>query len=116
MKFARSGALLAAVGATAILSTCSVFAHEGGHGEAAAAPSGPSDVLDLTGETFKNIVDPESLILVEFYAPWCGHCQALAPHLESAATELKTQNIKIAKVDCTVNEELCAEHEVGGYP
>jgi len=75
-----------------------------------------SDVLDLDATNFKSVVDPESLILVEFFAPWCGHCKALAPHYEKAATALKEKNIPIAKVDCVEQSELCQEHGVQGYP
>lgn len=46
----------------------------------------------------------------------CGHCKALAPHYEEAATVLKERNIKLAKVDCVDNAELCQEHGVAGYP
>ncbi|KAG1752745.1 thioredoxin-like protein [Suillus paluster] len=76
----------------------------------------PSDVLALTKDTFSSSVNPESLILVEFYAPWCGHCKALAPHYEEAATSLKEKEIKLAKVDCVDQADLCQEYGVQGYP
>jgi len=80
------------------------------------APSAPSDVLDLTADSFDPSVSGEPLMLVEFFAPWCGHCKALAPHYEEAATQLKDKGIKLAKVDCVAQAELCQEWGVGGYP
>jgi len=50
------------------------------------------------------------------FAPWCGHCKALAPEYEEAATSLKEKNIKLAKVDCTEQADLCQEFGVEGYP
>jgi hypothetical protein len=41
---------------------------------------------------------------------------SIAPEYEEAATALKAESIKLAKVDCTAETELCAEHEVKGYP
>jgi len=41
---------------------------------------------------------------------------SLAPHYEEAATELKGKNIKLAKVDCTEQADLCGEYGVTGYP
>jgi hypothetical protein len=41
---------------------------------------------------------------------------SLAPHYEEAATELKSKNIKLAKVDCTVEAELCQDFGIQGYP
>jgi protein disulfide-isomerase A1 len=56
------------------------------------------------------------LSLIEFFAPWCGHCKALAPHYEESATALLDKNIKLAKVDCVENADLCQENGVTGCP
>ncbi len=45
-----------------------------------------------------------------------GHCKALAPEYEEAATNLKEKNIRLAKIDCTEESELCQQHGVEGYP
>lgn len=84
--------------------------------EPAAEAAADSNVLTLTGETFNDFVKEHELVLAEFYAPWCGHCKALAPKYEEAATELKSKNIPLVKVDCTAEEELCRTYEVDGYP
>lgn len=75
-----------------------------------------SDVLSLTAATFESTVNAESMVLVEFFAPWCGHCKALAPHYEEAATALKEKNIKLAKVDCVDEADLCQSKGIQGYP
>jgi protein disulfide-isomerase A1 len=58
---------------------------------------------------------PFPWILAEFYHR-CGHCKALAPHYEEAATTLKDKDIKLAKVDCVDQADLCQSHGVQGYP
>jgi len=77
-----------------------------------------SDVLDLTESNFDTEVRRHDMLLVEFYAPWCGHCKRLAPEYEKAATALKTNDppIPLAKVDCPANNDLCSKHGVSGYP
>jgi len=77
-----------------------------------------SDVLELTESNFDTEVQRHDILLVEFYAPWCGHCKRLAPEYEKAATALKANDppITISKVDCPANNDLCSKHGVSGYP
>jgi protein disulfide isomerase len=80
------------------------------------AAAAASDVLVLTGDNFEEAVKTYSPFLVEFYAPWCGHCKSLEPEYEKAATALKAKGISIAKVDATQEEELASRSGVQGFP
>ncbi|KAJ8340306.1 hypothetical protein SKAU_G00349390 [Synaphobranchus kaupii] len=74
-----------------------------------------SDVIELTDDDFDSKIGDHEMILVEFFAPWCGHCKRLAPEYEVAATRLKGI-VSLAKVDCTANTNVCGKYGVSGYP
>jgi protein disulfide isomerase len=63
-------------------------------------------VYVLVGKSFDQIVmDHTKDVLVEFYAPWCGHCKKIAPIYEEVAQKLAhNKNLIIAKMDATANE------------
>jgi len=97
----------------ALLATAVVAHGDGDHSHDDA--SGPSDVVILDESNFDSEIKDSSITLVEFFAPWCGHCKALAPNFAKAATALKG-TAKLASVDCTVEKDLCSRYGVQGFP
>lgn len=67
------------------------------------ASAGSSDVVTLTSKNFDEVIKKEELVLVKFYAPWCGHCKAMVKDFEQAATTLKGKAV-LADVDATVEK------------
>jgi len=69
----------------------------------------------VVGKSFDSIVmDDSKDVLVEFYAPWCGHCKSLAPKYDELATKFADHpNVVIAKVDATENDTPA---KINGFP
>lgn len=80
------------------------------------AKSGP--VLQVDGPSYDSLIAQSNhTSIVEFYAPWCGHCKNLKPAYEKAATALQGL-AKVAAVDCDAeeNKPFCGRMGVQGFP
>eukprot|EP00735_Rhodelphis_limneticus_P009001 TRINITY_DN2459_c0_g2::TRINITY_DN2459_c0_g2_i1::g.8740::m.8740 TRINITY_DN2459_c0_g2::TRINITY_DN2459_c0_g2_i1::g.8740 ORF type:complete len:492 (+),score=192.22,sp/P55059/PDI_HUMIN/37.23/4e-88,Thioredoxin/PF00085.15/1.5e-29,Thioredoxin/PF00085.15/8.6e+02,Thioredoxin/PF00085.15/9.4e-26,Thioredoxin_6/PF13848.1/0.00054,Thioredoxin_6/PF13848.1/3.9e-22,Thioredoxin_6/PF13848.1/2.2e+02,Thioredoxin_6/PF13848.1/8.5e+02,Thioredoxin_2/PF13098.1/1.8e-08,Thioredoxin_2/PF13098.1/2.9e+03,Thioredoxin_2/PF13098.1 len=73
------------------------------------------DVVQLNSANFDQAVSSSDLVLVKFFAPWCGHCKSMKDDYEQAATELKGKAL-LAEVDATEDPELGQRFGVNGYP
>nr|DAD24296.1 TPA_asm: hypothetical protein HUJ06_025760 [Nelumbo nucifera] len=75
-------------------------------------------VLELNESNFDSAISAFDFILVDFYAPWCGHCKRLSPELDAAAPVLAglDQPIVIAKINADKFRRLASKYEIDGFP
>lgn len=87
--------------------------------------SSSSKIVELTTATFEHQTQASTgqttgKWFVKFFAPWCGHCQRLAPHWEQLADDLhadqETFEFVLASVDCTKDPDVCTRFGIAGYP
>lgn len=88
----------------------------GGGRSSGGGSSDNKDVVQLTDSNFEEtVINSDDMWLVEFFAPWCGHCKNLAPHWASAATELKGK-VKLGALDATVHTVMASRYGIQGFP
>jgi len=72
-------------------------------------------IAHLNSDTFKTAIASSAPVLVDFWAPWCGPCKAIAPILEELATELDGK-VTITKVNVDDNDTIAATYGVRAIP
>lgn len=81
------------------------------------APSNPQGIsVPLTPEKFQKLVtNTQDPWFIKFFAPWCGHCQALAPAWQQMAKEMRNI-LNVGEVNCDLEPRLCKDARVTGFP
>ncbi|MDG5776092.1 thioredoxin [Haloarculaceae archaeon H-GB2-1] len=76
--------------------------------------SAPNEPIHVEGEShLEEVTSSYDVVLVDFYADWCGPCKMLEPIVESLAADSEAA---VAKVDVDANQPLAAQYQVQGVP
>lgn len=82
----------------------------------AQTPNALGKSTALTAENFQRLVTTtREPWFIKFYAPWCHHCQAMAPNWQGMARQMQGQ-LNVGEVNCDVEKRLCKDVKVRGYP
>lgn len=66
-------------------------------------------------ETFKDIINGDRPVLVDFYATWCGPCKAMAPVIESVSKKFGDA-VRVLKIDVDKNQSVAVHYRIQSVP
>ena len=75
-----------------------------------------SEVIELTQDNLNEVIDKNPIVIVDFWAEWCGPCKSFAPTFAAAAADEKNEGIVFAKVNTEEQQELGAMFQIRSIP
>ena len=72
--------------------------------------------IDITADTFENIITKNDIVIVDFWAEWCGPCQSFAPIYEQVSEQEAYKDIVFGKIDTESEQELGAHFQIRSIP
>jgi thioredoxin 1 len=73
------------------------------------------NAIEVTDDTFESTITANKLVLVDFWAPWCGPCRMVAPVLDEIAGE-HGDKVTIVKVNTDENQAVASKHGIMSIP
>lgn len=71
--------------------------------------------LEFKDDSFKDVISGEELVVVDFWATWCGPCKAMAPTIDALATDY-ADTVKVGKLNVDENPNISAEYGIRSIP
>jgi thioredoxin 1 len=72
--------------------------------------------LEITKDNFEETVKNNKIVVVDFWAPWCGPCRMVAPIIEELAEEYKDKGVVVGKINTDENPELAGQFGIRSIP
>ncbi len=72
--------------------------------------------IEITKDNFEDIVKNNKIVVVDFWAPWCGPCRMVAPIIEELSEEYKDKGVVVGKINTDEQQELAMQFGIRSIP
>jgi len=72
--------------------------------------------LEITKDNFQEIVNNNKVVVVDFWAPWCGPCRMIAPIIEELSEDFKDKGVVVGKINTDEQQELAMQFGIRSIP
>ena len=69
----------------------------------------------MTSQQFNDLLNTDKIVLIDYYAEWCGPCKKMKPYLDEISTEMKDQ-VVVIRIDVDKNPLIAQEQKIEGIP